>query len=332
MTKSLIDFETTQPFATRFFTEALASGHLVNSYIMRGQDMSTIYRMILRLAQIINCKDKPDAASACGICQNCRWIEDNAHPGIITVSNLSYLLDVDPETGAARSKTGKPQKSIVVGQLVNLLQELSMHSGGFHRVVILAGAQEIALAEGASPAFPQPHGWYSQQDGQIQWVPLDRKLFPDVLANKFLKTLEEPPKDVLFFILTDSQDKLLDTIVSRCQMVPFATPMSFYEMPLSHRGRETFVAMLQGSATGDFMKQTLCFAQYLEETGIASDEGLMEFQAFLREQMVQSPADVARFEALKQAILQLDHARRQIRDKVREEAVLEDLFLNFALR
>lgn len=38
-------------------------------------------------------------------------------------------------------------------------------------------------------------------------------------ANAFLKTLEEPPDKTVFFLLTDSPQSLLPTIISRCQRV-----------------------------------------------------------------------------------------------------------------
>jgi len=41
-------------------------------------------------------------------------------------------------------------------------------------------------------------------------------------ANAFLKTLEEPPAKSVFFLLTDSPQALLPTIVSRCQRVAVA--------------------------------------------------------------------------------------------------------------
>ena len=40
-------------------------------------------------------------------------------------------------------------------------------------------------------------------------------------ANAFLKTLEEPPSDVVFILLARMRDGVLPTIVSRCQVVPF---------------------------------------------------------------------------------------------------------------
>lgn len=42
--------------------------------------------------------------------------------------------------------------------------------------------------------------------------------------NAFLKTLEEPPRHVIFILATTEVDKLPDTIVSRCQTYTFNTP------------------------------------------------------------------------------------------------------------
>jgi DNA polymerase-3 subunit delta' len=41
-------------------------------------------------------------------------------------------------------------------------------------------------------------------------------------ANAFLKTLEEPPAQTLFLLLTDSPQRLLPTIISRCQYITIA--------------------------------------------------------------------------------------------------------------
>lgn len=42
--------------------------------------------------------------------------------------------------------------------------------------------------------------------------------------NALLKTLEEPPAHVIFILATTEEDKLLDTILSRCQVFRFHTP------------------------------------------------------------------------------------------------------------
>lgn len=329
---SLIEFETPQPFATRFLTQALATGHLVNAYIFQGRDMGVMYRMALRLAQVLNCQSRPDITSACGACQNCRWISENAHPGVITLTNLTYLVSFDPETGTAQSKTGKPQKQLVVDQFNSLLHELAMHSGGFHRVVVLAGAQETP-APGDEQALPftPPRDWKPQQEGgQFGLLPLDRRLFPDVLANKFLKTLEEPPNDVVFFLLTDAEDKLLETIVSRCQRIPFSTPPDFYRAPLSSQARQTFGQVLAMTGQDDFLKQSHTLLQYADASGQTLDAVLLAFEAFVWEQWTHHPEDNREFSRVCRMLRQLEQAQRMIQAKVRDEAVLEDLFLQLA--
>jgi len=46
-------------------------------------------------------------------------------------------------------------------------------------------------------------------------------LFNDASANAFLKTLEEPPGDVIIVLMAHSFDAVLPTIASRCQVVRF---------------------------------------------------------------------------------------------------------------
>lgn len=48
----------------------------------------------------------------------------------------------------------------------------------------------------------------------------DASLLSSTAANQLLKTLEEPPPQVVLILTADSPDLLLPTIVSRCQLVP----------------------------------------------------------------------------------------------------------------
>jgi DNA polymerase-3 subunit delta' len=49
----------------------------------------------------------------------------------------------------------------------------------------------------------------------------DADLFNDASANALLKTIEEPPEDVVMVLLAHSYDAVLPTIASRCQIVRF---------------------------------------------------------------------------------------------------------------
>lgn len=49
----------------------------------------------------------------------------------------------------------------------------------------------------------------------------DAERLPDTAANFLLKTLEEPPEDTLFIVTSSHPEKLLTTLKSRCEKVPF---------------------------------------------------------------------------------------------------------------
>lgn len=52
-------------------------------------------------------------------------------------------------------------------------------------------------------------------------VPEAERLHP-AAANRLLKSLEEPPAHVVFLLVSDRPDRVLPTVVSRCQVVEFA--------------------------------------------------------------------------------------------------------------
>lgn len=70
------------------------------------------------------------------------------------------------------------------------------------------------------------------------WVlPEVEQLMPEA-ANKLLKSIEEPPAHVHFLLVTDRLERVLPTIVSRCQLVEFR--------PLSDAEVETYLRDVHG--------------------------------------------------------------------------------------
>jgi DNA polymerase-3 subunit delta' len=55
------------------------------------------------------------------------------------------------------------------------------------------------------------------------FIVLEAESFTSEAANAFLKTLEEPPGHVHFILVTEHPERMLPTIVSRCQVVEFSS-------------------------------------------------------------------------------------------------------------
>ena len=50
----------------------------------------------------------------------------------------------------------------------------------------------------------------------IIWLP---EKMHQATANKLLKLIEEPPEKTLFLLVSDEPDKVIQTILSRCQLI-----------------------------------------------------------------------------------------------------------------
>jgi len=58
------------------------------------------------------------------------------------------------------------------------------------------------------------------------YVILESDMLTEEASNALLKTLEEPPRNSILVLTTSNANRLLDTIISRCQMVKFS-PLGF---------------------------------------------------------------------------------------------------------
>lgn len=145
-------------------------------------------------AQGLLCEAVLADGHACGQCASCGWFSQHNHPDYRRVRPESMEDEPVEEEGdgeakkTAKSKT--PSKEIKIEQIRSLadFMNISTHRQGL-RVVVLYPAE--ALNNAAS--------------------------------NALLKTLEEPPPGTVFLLASNSLDRLLPTILSRCRK--FALPM-----------------------------------------------------------------------------------------------------------
>ncbi|WP_295993965.1 DNA polymerase III subunit delta' [Rugamonas sp.] len=157
-------------------------------------------------AQGLLCEAVLADGHACGRCASCGWFSQHNHPDYRRVrpEALEEDLPADGEEGgdADAKKTAKsakaPSKEIKIEQIRALadFMNISTHRQGL-RVVVLYPAEALNL-----PA-----------------------------SNALLKTLEEPPPGTVFLLASNSLDRLLPTILSRCRK--FAMTMPSHEQALA---------------------------------------------------------------------------------------------------
>ena len=169
------------PFITNYFTEALTetSGSTPQSILLYGSDLNSQYIIAKEIARLLNCKE--DKSDNCQ-CINCRWIREDSHPAVMTISRL----DNKPEDDDSKTVISMKQSALIKEKLVT--------DSEFHRVFIFCDRDENGNISG-----------------------LNTQNFQTETANSLLKIIEEPQTGVTFIFLCRYIEDLLPTIISRCQ-------------------------------------------------------------------------------------------------------------------
>ncbi len=158
----------------------------------------------LAFVQFLFCEDKKENDS-CGVCASCRKVQKLQHPDLHfsfpTVQTISKLSDpILPEwreqigenpyfnLNAWIKKIDVKERKPIIGkdESQEIIKKLSLRAfEGGYKVMLIWMAEEMNTA----------------------------------CANKLLKIIEEPPAKTLFLLVSESQEYMLQTILSRTQKV-----------------------------------------------------------------------------------------------------------------
>ncbi len=162
----------------------LAAGRTAHAYLLVGPERVGKHTLALELAQALNCGAE---SPPCGECETCRRVANGVHSDVQTVT----VEEADePEEGLPAGRQG-PRKGIHVSQVRELerVTSLKPFEGGTRAIIIDPADEMTASAQ-----------------------------------NAFLKTLEEPPPQVVFVLVASDESRLLPTVRSRCRRLELRLP------------------------------------------------------------------------------------------------------------
>ncbi|MEI8377248.1 MAG: hypothetical protein WCF95_01805 [bacterium] len=297
------ELKTKYPFASKFFEMALLAkeSRFAHGFILTGNNIIMQYKMALDIAKYLNCaKSKTQNCD----CIDCSWIDENAHPAVITISPIDY--------------TDKDRKEISVKQIRALRNALGVTSP-YHRVVIITDAKEV---ESDLP-FNAPK--LAQQEGQRAWTPypLTQKVFERSPVNAMLKILEEPPERVTFFFLTNNKEELLPTIVSRCQSI------SLVSNEIDNTDLSLVEEFLQKIPYKDEMEVFALVQRFLELSKETLPESLIDMmQKSVKNNLLQNLGDRVFVDGSIVLLKKLEEAKNQMKSYVQLQNIIETLFFS----
>ncbi len=182
-----------------------------HAQIFLGKEGVGHLAMAIAFAQFVMCSNRTD--EACGSCSNCikssKWIHPDIHFSFPTVGSKATSNSFGNEWREILAKNPylniyqwlqhinaeNKQGNITKDECANIVKKLSLKTfEGKYKILII-------------------------------WLPE----FLRKEGNRLLKLIEEPPEDTLFILVAENAEEILNTILSRCQIVKFK-PLSDEEI------------------------------------------------------------------------------------------------------
>jgi len=171
----------------------------------------------MALAQGLLCEKSGTGGLACGNCKACAWFDTGAHPDFSQLAPLTgEETVVEGDEIAPKTKDTKASPWISIEQIRELYDfiNVSSHRGG-RKVILVNPAEALNVAA----------------------------------ANALLKSLEEPPAQTHFILISHRPQRLMRTIISRCRQFGLHAPDPGVALSwLTERGvKDPVVALAQAS-------------------------------------------------------------------------------------
>jgi DNA polymerase-3 subunit delta' len=198
---------------------------LHHAFLMHGRAGIGKYDFALSFSKALLCPNTDDSGHACDKCPSCHWFDDESHPDFRLISP-EQETSADEETAVAKKTKKKTQISVAQVRELSDFLSLSSHQTSGLRIILINPAEALNQAS----------------------------------ANALLKMLEEPAPGVIFILVAHQLQRLLPTILSRCQKVNMPVPDQAQALAwLNKQGvqnPEQQLAYLEGSPIKVLSEQT----------------------------------------------------------------------------
>jgi len=163
--------------------------------------------LALAYARYISCENRTDSDS-CGTCKSCVKYEKLIHP------DLHFVFPV-----IKGKKTTDPVSDNYLEEWREFVKRSPYFTlNNWMDSIEVGNAQGMIFASEASEIIKKLSLKTFESDFKIMIIWLPEKMH-QATANKLLKMIEEPPEKTLFLLVSEEPDKVIPTILSRCQLV-----------------------------------------------------------------------------------------------------------------
>ena len=163
--------------------------------------------LALAYARYVSCENR-SANDSCGICKSCVKYEKMIHP------DLHFVFPV-----IKGKKATDPVSDNYIQEWRDFVKKSPYFAiNDWFDSIEVGNAQGMIFASEASEIIKKLSLKTFESDFKIMIIWLPEKMH-QATSNKLLKMIEEPPDKTLFLLVAEEPDKVIPTILSRCQLV-----------------------------------------------------------------------------------------------------------------
>lgn len=185
--------------------QSVKDNRVSHAQLFLGPDGSGNLALAIAYAQYLACTNR-QTADSCGECPSCIKYAKLVHPDL----HFSFPITTSKDTKVSTVLLPEWREAITENPYMNLFQ--------WYEFLEVENKQGIIGVEESAEILRKLSlmAYESEFKTMIIWMP---EKMNTAAANKLLKILEEPPDKTLFILVTESEDQLLRTIISRTQLV-----------------------------------------------------------------------------------------------------------------
>lgn len=185
--------------------QSVSGQRISHAQLFFGPEGSGALPLAIAYAQFIACAAKTFNDS-CGGCPSCMKFAKLAHPDL----HFVFPITSSKENETSSEHMNDFREAFLSNPYLNLFEWLQF-MGAENKQGIISVHESASILRKLSLTT-----YESEFKTVIIWMPEKMNI---AAANKLLKILEEPPDKTLFLLVTESEEQLLRTIVSRTQLI-----------------------------------------------------------------------------------------------------------------
>lgn len=186
---------------------SVSSERVSHAQLFTGPGGCGSLALALAYAQYVSCENRSQRDS-CGTCKSCVKYGKMIHP------DLHFVFPVIKD-----KKTSEPVSDKYIEQWREFVRASPYFSlTRWLDSIEVGNAQGLIFASEASEILKKLSLKAFESDFKVMIIWLPEKMH-QATANKLLKLIEEPPEKTLFLLVSDEPDKVIQTILSRCQLI-----------------------------------------------------------------------------------------------------------------